>query len=139
LRVAKVWQATAHDKSLRSPPSPVSVAEVGTQSTVHFSPDGKRATESLLVSERFEMHDGSEFQCETRGKLELGVSWGRRRGEAAVELARPAVMLARRCTPAGFDDAALEPAAGPARFVKRDDRLVAVEPPLEKRVYLPLE
>lgn len=137
--MAKFWQSTAHEKSLLSAPSPVSVADVDTESALRFSPDGTGATETLVVRERFELHDGRKFECDSRAELQLGIAWGRRHGEAAVELTRPATVLSRRCVPEGFADATLEPAAGPARFVMRGDRLVAVDPPLEKRVYLPLE
>jgi hypothetical protein len=139
LRVAEVWQSTAHEKSLLSPPSPVSVADVNTESTVRFSRDGKQAKERLIFRERFQLHDGRTFECGASAELELGVAWGRRRGEAAVQLTRPAATVLRRCVPEGFGDATLEPSAGPARFVIRADRLLAVDPPLEKRVYLPIE
>lgn len=139
LRIGRVWQSVSEAKGLRSAPDPVSVFEVRTQSTVTFSKGQPQAEEKIVVAERFEMRSGAKYVCQSDGSVRNRVEFGRYHGEAAVELRRPGLMLERRCDPPDFRELDLEIPAGGARFVLRSDQLVAFAPPLEKRVYLPIE
>ena len=139
LRIGRVWQSVSEAKGLRSAPDPVSVFEVRTQSTVAFTKGQPQAEEKIVVAERFEMRSGKKYVCQSEGSMRNRAEFGRFHGEAAVELRRPGLMLERRCDPPDFRELDLEIPAGGARFVLRSDQLVAFAPPLEKRVYLPIE
>jgi hypothetical protein len=138
LRVAQRWQASQHQKGLRSAPSRVSVFEVRIDSRLDLQNGGPKVRETLEVSESFELRDGRRFRCSSSTTLELQAHYGRRHAEPAVELIRPATRLERRCQPPDYPEPVLELPAQSARFVLSDDQLRAFAPPLEKRVYLPL-
>lgn len=110
-----------------------------TQSTIAFERGKPGAREEIVVAERFELRSGARYLCQSRGSTPNEVRFGRYHGEAAVELRRSALVLERRCDPPDFREPELEIPAGGARFVLRSDQLVAFAPPLEKRVYLPIE
>ncbi|MCA9633710.1 MAG: hypothetical protein KC766_38930 [Myxococcales bacterium] len=138
LRVGKRWQATEEARGFQSPPSPISVFDTRVQSVVVFSRGEKTVVEGLSASEDFELRDGSRVHCEGKLEVHSRVVYGRRQGEAAIQLERPRVRIPRRCSGGVPPDASLSLPRNVARFVLRDDQLVAVEPPLEKRVYLPI-
>jgi hypothetical protein len=139
LRIGRVWQSVSEAKGLRSAPDPVSVFEIRTRSTLTFEPGKPSAREQVVVAERFELRSGGKFVCESGATLQNSVRFGRYRGEAAIELRRAGATIERTCDPPGFPDLELEIEAGGARFVLRSDQLVAFAPPLEKRIYLPIE
>lgn len=139
LRVATMWEARGRGKGLRSPPSEISVFEIETTSFVTFERGKQTAREELTVAERFEMRDGQRFRCEATGKLTLRVNWGERSGEPAVQLTRPPTTLRRRCRPGGYPEPEVDVPHGASRFVLRGDQLVAFAPPLEKRVFWPVQ
>ncbi len=138
LRVGTRWQATDEARGFQSPPSPISVFDTRVQSVLVFERGQKSIVESLTASEDFELRDGSRVHCEGSVELHTRVLYGRRQGEAAIQLERPRVRIPRRCSGGTPPDAALSVPRSVARFVLREDQLIAVEPPLEKRVYLPI-
>jgi hypothetical protein len=134
LRISEHWAATAVDQKLFSPPAKLSLRRVKRTSTLHFGPDG--ATEDLLVEEELEVRGGSTLRCRTGAELQLGARFGRRKGEAAVELTRPPLSLARSCDGLPPEPLLVEPSQR-ALLVLRSDRLVVVEPTVDGRAYLP--
>lgn len=138
LRVGTRWQATEEARGFQSPPSEVSVFDTRIQSVLVFERGKKSVVEGLTASENFELRDGTRVRCEGKVEVHSRVIYGRRHGEAAIQLERPGVRIPRRCSGGVPPDAALTVPRSVARFVLRDDQLVAVEPPLEKRVYLPI-
>ncbi len=137
MRVGLRWRATEEAKGFNSPPAPISVFDTRVESELRFEPGVKYAVESLKAVENYELRDGSRVNCEAAAQVRSRLRFGRIAGEAVVQVERPAVRLNRRCGGAAAPaTAGLAPSV--ARFVLRGDQLVAIEPPLEKRVYLPL-
>lgn len=134
-RIGRTWTSTQVDKSLLSPPSPISVR--ATARTSRLELDGPEGRERLAIDETFELRSGGEVHCLTEFEHSVGLVWGRKGGEAAVEVTRPALSAQRRC-----DGTAPEPALseGVRRvlLVLRADQLVAVDPPLDDRIYRPI-
>ncbi|MEZ4374640.1 MAG: hypothetical protein R3B07_27740 [Polyangiaceae bacterium] len=138
LRVGARWQATQEARGFESPPSNVSVFNTRVQSVLVFKAGEQAVVEGLSATEDFELRDGTRIHCEGQLEVHARVFYGRRGGEAAIQLERPRVRIPRRCSGGAPPDAALSLPRSVARFVLRDDQLIAVEPPLEKRVYLPI-
>lgn len=137
LRLGKVWSSMTSEKGLLTPPSPISLFEVSEESRITLAPES--ASEELIVSEKVKLRSGVELHCSTTIKHDLGVRWGRREGESAVELTRPAVSAPRVCDRAGHPDPTITREGGPVRFVLRSDNLVAVDPATDGRVYHPVD
>ncbi len=138
-RVGEAWAATELVKSLRSHPSPIAVYRMQAKSTVRFAAGKDWTQEHLEIDEAFEMRDGSQYVCHAEGRPRVDLAFGRRHGEPAVEMRRPATRLARVCEPPGFPDPEAELPETIARFMLKGDQLVAFDPPVEKRVYLPVQ
>ncbi|NLE85272.1 MAG: hypothetical protein GX607_02620 [Myxococcales bacterium] len=136
LRIGERWTSTSEQRGLLSPPSPVSVFVVREVSEITLSPTSGR--EVLTIEEELELRDGGALLCQTRFEHPLTVRWGRRDTDAAVELRRPGVTGARQCQGGSHPEPTLERPARAARFVLRSDNLVAIEPPTDDRIYLPL-
>lgn len=134
LRIGDEWESRVIDKGILSPPSKISVFATTTDSKIELSEAG--GTEQLVIKEDIELRSGATVQCRTEFSHQLQVQWGRRQGRAAVELTRPALSGRRNCQ-GMHPEPTLQKDAHRALFVLRSDRLVAVEPPLEDRVYLP--
>lgn len=139
LGIARVWESRVVDKGLRSSPSPIAAFESHVLTRIELVKDAPRARQVATYAERFGMRDGGSVECETRLEATVNVRYGRRRGEAAAEFAWAAARAARTCNAADPRIPAIEVTAGRSRFALRSDRLVGVEPALEKRTFLPLE
>ncbi len=138
LQVSAVWAAEISDRRLLDAPSPL--AAVITESTLRLDlSDPKAAHQDLLVKKRLEYRDGSRINCEATPHFTAQVRFGRRRGEPALELRRPVSPVSWRCD--APLPAELDPTVGAeaARFVLRQDQLVAVEPASDRRRFLPSE
>jgi len=135
-RVAVVWNSTEPTKGILSPPSPISMFHATTRSVVTLNRDS--AQEELTIWEELELRSGTTIHCANKFVHPLTVRYGRKNGEAAVEMTRPALRGARTCDGAHPDPNFNVPRRV-ARFALRSDRLVAVEPSTDKRVYLPAQ
>ena len=138
-RVGEAWTATELAKGLRSYPSPIAVYRMQAKSTVRFTAGKDWTQEHLEIDEAFEMRDGTRYVCRAEGRTRVDLAFGRRHGEPAVQMRRPATRLERACEPPGFPDPEVELPETTARFKLKGDQLVAFEPPVEKRVYLPVQ
>lgn len=136
LRIGERWLASSQQRGLLSPPSPISVFVVREESRIELHPNSAR--ESLLIEEELDLRDGGKLLCQTRFEHSLGLRWGRRENEAAVELRRPPLRGTRACQGGTHPEPFLERPGGPVRFVLRSDTLTAVDPPREERQYVPL-
>jgi hypothetical protein len=134
LRIGKTWTATSEQRGLLSPPSAISMFDVHELSTLELGPTSAR--EVLVVEEDLRLRNGAHLLCKTTVQRELGLRWGRRDGQAAAELSRPALSTPRVCDQAGHPEPVLQRQAGATRFVLRSDNLVAVEPATDGRVYI---
>lgn len=133
-RISDSWEGTLVDSRLLSPPSKLSVKKETRTSRIQLA-DGA-ITETLLVEEDLELRSGGHLRCRTTVEHQLGVRYGRRQGEPAVELVRPALDLQRSCDGI-HPEGNLRESPVRALFVLRSDRLVVVEPALDDRYYLP--
>jgi hypothetical protein len=136
-RVGDTWVSSDQSRSLRSAPSPIAMYEVTTRSTVVFRADKRWTPEVIEIEESFQMRDGRQFLCRARSDTHSDLSFGRRDGDPAVEMRRPATRLHRNCDPPDFPEPDLLLPAAVARFRLTGDRLQPFDPPLEKRVYIP--
>jgi hypothetical protein len=96
------------------------------------------AQEQLTIDETLQLRVGGVVRCTTTIEHQLRVRYGRRQGEAAVEIVRPAIHTPRSCAAGAPPEPMLDEPERRALFVLRADTLVAVEPVLEKRKYLPM-
>lgn len=133
-RISDVWEGTLVDSRLLSPPSKLSVKKETRTSRLVF--EGGKVAETLVVNEELELRSGARLRCRTTVEHQLGVRYGRRQGEPAVELVRPPLALARSCDGI-HPEGNLTERPLRALFVLRSDRLVVVEPALDDRYYLP--
>lgn len=137
LRIGRTWSSTRHDKGLLSPPSPINVFEIGEDSRLALEP--KRAHETLVIEETVKLRSGVLLVCRTTLENDLGIRWGRREGEPAVELTRKALSTPRLCDRPGHPEPLIQRPASSVRFVLRSDNLIAVDPATDGRVYLPVD
>ncbi len=77
------------------------------------------------------------MRCKTRFDHVVRLRWGRKNGEAALEITRPALLANRSCDGMA-PEAVLVEVQRRALFVLSADQLVAVDPPLDERIYRPV-
>ena len=135
LRIGDIWESVVEDKGILSPPSKISLFKTTRRSRITLTQKG--ATEELVIEEVADLVSGSEIHCKTSFTLELKARWGRRAGEAGIELVRPPLNASRHCD-APHPEPMLVEGSRRALFVLRSDKLVVVEPALEDRAYLPV-
>lgn len=133
-RISRAWTSTQVERSLLSPPSPISV-RAGSRTSVLTFADG-RAHEDLVVSEQFDLRAGGTIRCETRFQHAVRIRFGHKSGEPAVEVVRPPLSGTRNCDAPPPEPTLVEPERR-ALFVLGSDQLVAVEPALDERIYRP--
>ncbi len=134
LRIGKSWNSSVLDKGILSKPSPVSFFRNRRTSSLELSQSA--VLEKLIISEELELRDGSRIQCETRFKKALSFRWLRTSGEAGIEITRPAFKAKRNCSAKSPQQFIEEPSAT-VLLVLRGDQLVAIEPKVDDRVYIP--
>ncbi|HXS16737.1 MAG TPA: hypothetical protein VN764_06095 [Polyangiaceae bacterium] len=136
LRIAADWTADLPEQGLLSAPSVVSMFKNTLTSTLTLTPSA--AQERLIIEETLQLRAGGVVRCTTTIEHPLSIRYGRRQGEAAIEIVRPAVHTPRTCSVGTPPEPMLDQPERRALFVLRADTLVPVEPPLEKRKYLPM-
>jgi len=134
-RIARTWSSTQIEKSLLSPPSPISVQVSARTSRLELG--SQLGREQLAVDEQFELRSGARVHCLTKFDHAVRLRFGRKGGEAAIEVTRPALNARRICdgTP---PEAVLSEAQRRVLLVLSADQLVAVDPPLDERIYRPV-
>lgn len=133
-RISHRWTSTQVERSILSPPSPISVRAATRTSRLEFASGA--AQETLVITEQFDLRAGGTVRCQTTFEHAVALRWGRKSGEAAVEITRPPLAGARSCDGPAPDGALTEPERR-ALFVLGSDQLGAVEPPLDERIYRP--
>ncbi len=108
-------------------------------SRIELRKGASAAVETLLYEERFTMRAGGEVTCQTPLSRSVEVTYGRKLGKPAIELAWAAMKQPRRCGSSGPPVPPLELEAGRSRFMLRADRLEPIEPPLETRQFVPAD
>jgi hypothetical protein len=133
-RIAQTWTSTQVERSILSPPSPISLRAATRMSRLEFG--SETAQETLVISEQFDLRAGGTIRCKTTFEHAVQLRWGHKSGEAAVEIIRPPLAGTRSCDGPPPDGALTEPERR-ALFVLGSDQLGAVEPPLDERIYRP--
>lgn len=134
LRLGHHWTSILPDKGILSPPSKISLFRTHRKSELRISENA--VFEKLTVEEEVQLRDGPVITCLTVFEHQVGHRWGRKNGEPALEIVRPALNAVRTCNGPHPDGPIAEPARR-ALFVLRSDSLVAVEPVVDKRTYMP--
>jgi hypothetical protein len=135
-RIASRWRAQHSEKGLRTSPSPIGAFDRQIVSRLSLSRGQPTATETVRVTESFLMRDEARVSCGVDWEDEVRVTYGTLRGEAGLQLAWEALQRPRACEP-NLAMPPVERPAGWAHFVLRSDQLVGIDPPLEKRTFLP--
>lgn len=139
LRVGATWEARWAEQGFRTPPSLISLFDTRVTSRISLVRGKKTATESLVFDGSFKLQNGASFACQARADTAVAVTFGDRAGEAAVQLSRSALRIARTCDHSGFPEPELVVPATRGRFALRGDKLVGFDPPTERREYLPAD
>lgn len=134
LRLGNLWTNISPDKGILSPPSAISLFRILRKSELRISENS--IIEKLTIEEELQLREGPVIKCLTEFEHQVGHSWGRNNGEPAVEIVRPALNAARRCDGVHPEGPIAEPAKR-ALFVLRSDNLVAIEPVVDQRTYIP--
>ena len=135
LRIGNLWTNVQPEKGILSPPSRISLFRTFRKSELRMS-EGS-IFERLSIEEEAELRDGTKITCLTQFEHQVGHRWGHHSGEAAVEIVRPALSSARSCDGLTHPDGPIAEPAKRALFVLRSDNLVAVEPAVDQRTYVP--
>jgi hypothetical protein len=138
LRVARHWQSEQQERGFLPAPSAVETFERSIGSRLKLTRGGTTAEERIVVKEKLMLRDGTRLSCEASGGAHTNLRYGRHKGQAALELSRPPVVLTRNCngTP---PEVAIEMPGGPARLELRSDQLYTYEPIGDERVYIPAD
>lgn len=137
-QLSRHWLATDETRLLLAPPSPISVQVTRSQSRIDLGgPSGPN--EELILERRFDMSDGSVTLCRLSLRAPLTATYAWRKGEPSVALHRQELAAPWQCAPTvppGLPD---QIAASVVLLVLRDDQLAVVEPPADRRQYLPVD
>lgn len=141
LHVGHVWENDERDRGFRSAPSVIASFTSRTVTRLELPEEGNKAVEHVHVVEDLGLRSGQRFHCEASGQRPVTIAFATRRqtGEAAMELAEPALILGRVCTPGGFPEPTLTLRERKTRFALGADRLVAYEPAVDRREFIPTE
>lgn len=139
LRIGRVWEAREKETGFRTAPSPIATFQTQVVSTLTLGAGAASAPARVRYAERFTLRDGRIANCSASVELQAPIAYGLKGGMPAIELQWAAARLQRTCDLQGFSAPELEHPAGRSRFVLRDDQLVGVEPPSEKRSFIPVE
>lgn len=134
LRLGNLWTSILPDKGILSPPSEISLFRTHRKSVLRIAENA--VVEKLTIEEEVQLRDGPVIRCLTEFEHQVGHRWGRKNGEPALEIVRPALNAPRACDGPHPDGFIAEPAKR-ALFVLRSDSLVAIEPVVDKRTYMP--
>ena len=150
LSVGRRWQAREQQDGFRASQGPVgqparSAAPAKQVAVFHrtittslqLEPGATEAVETFELDERFKLDNGQWYRCQARTTAQVRLRYGKKRGEAALEVSQPERRVTRRCTPPDFPEPVLELPATTSRFRLRGDQLVGFEPVSEKRTFVP--
>lgn len=139
LRIGSVWESRGSEKALHSAPNPIAIQSALVVDRLELARGAAEAVETFEVEEKFQMRSGEAYRCRARAAVPVRVHFGRRDGEPALQVARPAAHAVRACDPPGFPQPERAFPEWTARFVLTGDQLVGIAPPTEQRTFLPVE
>jgi hypothetical protein len=137
--VTRHWRATERERGAGPPEGGVSRFERFITSTLDIDPNRSAGAETIKVEETLELKDGRRFRCEASTTVPTALRFGEWKGQPAVEVTRPAIVLDRSCSPPDYAELRLPLPRTAARFRLRDEELSPFEPATERRVYLPAD
>jgi hypothetical protein len=127
------------DKGFKSSPSKIASFDRQIVTEIQLAKGQDSAARRSSYLEGFSLRDGTEVECSTVVETRVEVAYGRKAGEAALELGWAPLLIERVCNTPGAPIPQLEEPAGRSRFALRSDQLVGIEPALEKRTFLPVD
>lgn len=139
LRIGAHWKSQESEKGFRSPPSGIASFSRQTGTELSLKSGETQTDVAVTLVEQFVLRKGETVACETVFSFPAEVAYGRRSGQPALELGWSTASIPRACGSSAAQIPAYEQPAGRARFVLRSDRLVGVEPALEKRQFIPVD
>ncbi|MCC6216639.1 MAG: hypothetical protein IT376_17390 [Polyangiaceae bacterium] len=135
-RVGTSWSSSMEERG--TPIRRAAIVRYRSVQTLHLTlTDGERGRELVRLEEELELATGQRATCTASGERTVSLAFGRRRGEPAVEVVRPRLLLRRSCQGGRPPDPVVTVPAERVRFVLRADQLVPFEPAGERRVFLP--
>ncbi len=134
LRLSARWSNAAADQSLLSPPSAISVIQSTTRTELSLGETS--GTERVIVAETVEFRSGGGLRCETTFESPVRLRYGRREGEAIVEVTRGAIAAPRRCSGAHPEPTLRLPESRVVLLLTADT-LKVIEPRVDRRSFLP--
>lgn len=137
--IGRRWEAQLSENGTRSRPSAIASFERQSNTLVTLTAGQTRVPMSQQFYESFVMVTGEKLQCNTQAEFEAQAAFGLKNGETVLQLSWSAASISRVCLPEDPRIPALARKAGSARFALRSDRLVAIEPALEKREFIPVD
>lgn len=135
LRLSERWASTSADQSLLSPPSPLSVVQTKTTNELTLGPS--QGAERIVVDETIELRAGGRITCSTAFETPVRVRYGRREGEAIVEVTRGALAARRACSTPHPEPNLVLPESRLVLLLTADT-LRVIEPRVDRRAFLPL-
>lgn len=139
LRIGSRWEAQLNDRGFRSKPNPVASFDRQVNTRIVLEHGVSTVAMAEQYRETFVLVTGETIQCSTATSFRAEAAYGFRNNEAALQLEWSAAVQPRSCVPSDSRIPPLKRPAGKARFTLRSDRLVAVEPALEKRQFIPVD
>jgi hypothetical protein len=139
LTVSTSWEASEQGKGFRDAPSSISVFEIQRRTSLVLKRGQRTSNAQIAIEETFRMRDGTTFVCRAEGTVQATLAYARHGQDPAIEIDQPSVTLSRQCDKPGFPEPSVQVEASRARFMLRSEQLVGYDPPLEKRVFLPVE
>jgi hypothetical protein len=139
LRIGTVWEERSVDEGfLENDPQKISFFRIETVLRVTVSPGGK-VSEAIERAELFRTRAGTEFHCAAKGVVAGRATYTRVGDEVRVALENAEASLPRECREPGFPVGGKALPRATTVFALRNERLVAIDPPLSRAVLLPLQ
>lgn len=134
LRIGRSWVSTRPSDGILSPPAAISVFHTTVTSRIALT--GDSAEETLTFHEEVSLRSGGEVTCDTTFHHPLAYRFGRRHGDAALEVTRPPLSGQRSCQ-GSHPEPMLSAPGYRMLMVLNADTLTVTEPKTDRSTYLP--
>lgn len=137
LQVSVKFESSREARRLLAPPSALAIHQ--RQERSRLTLEKASATETLVVTERFEYQNGQVFECKAEGVRPLQATYRFENDQAMAKLVAPALDLDFRCTGSTPKELVPSVEASAIELVLRDESLVVVAPTTDQRRFLPVD
>jgi hypothetical protein len=138
ISVSRKWEARYSERGLRPSDSPIASYDRQFFSRIELVRQAVSISETLRFTELYVMRSGGQVHCAGQLEFDNAVTFGRKDGEAALELSWPDLEIPRLCDSEEVSEKFVR-SAGKAVFALRSDQLVPIAPATERRTFLPGE